>query len=131
MKVIIAGSRKSLDVPTKKGSVMMDIKPVERAIEESGYEITEIVSGGAPGPDTAAVCIAKQRNIPRKMFYALWNKYGTAAGPLRNKQMAEYADALIAIWDGQSRGTKNMIDTMEKMGKPVYVHLIQDRKNSV
>ena len=40
-----------------------------------------------------------------------------AAGPIRNRQMAEYADYLIAFWDGESRGTRNMIETMKKLGK--------------
>ena len=55
------------------------------------------------------------------MFNADWNKHGRAAGPMRNKQMADYADVLIAVWDGQSKGTKNMIDQMNKLNKPVFI----------
>jgi hypothetical protein len=57
-------------------------------------------------------------------FPADWDQHGKAAGPIRNREMAEYADELIALWDGKSRGTKNMIDEMLKVGKPVHIYPI-------
>ena len=60
-------------------------------------------------------------NYSKKYIYLDWNKHGKAAGPIRNRQMAEYADCLIAVWDGKSRGTKNMIDEMNKLMKPVFL----------
>jgi hypothetical protein len=84
-------------------------------------KIDEIVSGTASGPDTNAIFLARERNIPVKKFPADWNIYGKRAGPLRNEAMAKYADGLLALWDGKSRGTQHMIDTMRKMGKPVQV----------
>lgn len=81
----------------------------------------EIVSGGAPGADTLAVRYATEASIPFKVFPADWNKYGKSAGPRRNKQMAEYADAAIVFWDGKSRGTQNMIQQMREAGKSVEV----------
>lgn len=56
-----------------------------------------------------------------KRFPADWGKYGKSAGVLRNKQMAEYADGLIAFWDGKSRGTANMIETAKGLGLRVRV----------
>jgi hypothetical protein len=64
---------------------------------------------------------AKKNGCPVKLFPADWNTHGTAAGPIRNKQMAEYADGLIAFWDRKSKGTKNMIDTAISHGLPVVV----------
>lgn len=64
---------------------------------------------------------ARKNNIPIKVFLANWPEHGRAAGPIRNREMAEYADALIAFWDWKSAGTKNMIDEMRKRDKPVYV----------
>lgn len=55
-----------------------------------------------------------------KEFPADWDKFGKGAGPIRNKQMADYADALLLIWDGESRGSANMKSQMEKLGKPIY-----------
>ncbi len=114
MKVIIAGGR---DIE--------DCDPVQTAITESGFKITEVVSGGARGVDKSGEALAALHGMPCKVFPADWNKNGKAAGPIRNRQMADYADALIAVWDGQSRGTKNMIETMRKLGKPVHVHTLQ------
>jgi len=64
---------------------------------------------------------ARENGIPIKRFPADWDKHGKAAGPIRNRAMAEYADALLAVWDGESKGTANMILEMHRMGKPVFV----------
>ena len=91
----------------------------------------EIVSGGAPGADTLAVRYATEADMPFKVFPADWKKYGRSAGPRRNRQMAEYADAAIVFWDGKSRGTQNMIQQMRELGKPVEVVIYPkgDREN--
>jgi predicted Rossmann fold nucleotide-binding protein DprA/Smf involved in DNA uptake len=110
MKTIIAGGR-----------TITDYSLVLSAIGESEFEITEIVSGMAPGVDTLAVQYSQENNLPLAEFHADWNQYKKAAGPIRNREMANYADALIAIWDGESRGTKNMIEEATKRGLSVFV----------
>ena len=110
MRVIIAGSRD-----------ITDYKQVEAAYLSSNIPITEIVSGGARGVDALGEQVAKNFGIPIKVFPADWDKHGKRAGPLRNIQMAEYADGLIAIWDGKSIGTKHMIDQANKQGLVVYI----------
>lgn len=70
---------------------------------------TEIVSGGARGADYLGEQYANVNNIPIKKFPAKWNLYGKSAGYIRNKQMAEYGDMLLAFWDGKSKGTQHMI----------------------
>lgn len=112
MKVIIAGSR---DVK--------DYMLVARTVEESGWKdkITEVVSGCATGVDTLGEQWARANNIPIKEMPANWNQYGNSAGPMRNRQMAEYADAAIVIWDGKSRGTRNMIENMIRRKKPYRI----------
>lgn len=112
MKTIIAGSR-----------TINEMDALTAAIRCSGFEITEVVSGGAGGVDLMGERWAKAYGVPVVKFPADWNAHGKAAGPIRNKQMAEYAEALIAVWDGRSRGTKNMIDTARKLG--LKVHAIQ------
>jgi hypothetical protein len=92
------------------------------AVHQSPFDITEVVSGGARGVDTYGTDWALERNIPIKLFRPDWDKFGKGAGFIRNTQMAEYADALVAVWDGQSKGTAHMIKTMEALGKPVYVY---------
>lgn len=85
-------------------------------------EIKNVVSGGATGADTHGEHWCAERGIPWSVFRPDWAQYGRAAGPIRNRLMAENADALIAVWDGKSKGTANMIQEAEKRGLRVYVH---------
>ena len=84
-------------------------------------EIIVIVSGHASGADTLGERYAQERGYETEVYPADWKTNGRAAGPIRNAQMATVADALIAFWDGKSRGTKNMIDTATKRGLQVAV----------
>lgn len=117
MKVIIAGSR-DVNSPGAVG----------RAILSAPFHITEIVSGNARGVDTLAENYAGRKGIPTKLFPADWDKYGKPAGAIRNAQMAEYADALIAVWDGKSKGTRMMIEMMNKANKPVVLYLVKENE---
>lgn len=87
------------------------------------FRPTEIISGMAKGPDTWGLAVAKQHLISVKCFPADWEKYGKSAGAIRNDEMADYADMLIAYWNGKSRGTQHMITSMLKRNKPFHVEL--------
>lgn len=113
MKVIIAGSRKIDSYDCVLG-----------VVANSGFKITEVVSGAAKGVDSIGEEIAYNFGIPVVSFPAEWDKYGKAAGHIRNEQMAKYADALIAIWDGRSPGTKHMITVAKKLGLQVYLEVL-------
>ena len=113
MKVIIAGSR-----------TVTRFDDVLDAVFKSGFVIDEVVSGGAAGADKFGEDWAAVNSTPIKRFYPDWSQYGRSAGPRRNRQMAEYADALIAVWDGKSRGTQNMIEEMKALGKPFWIEMI-------
>jgi hypothetical protein len=80
--------------------------------------ITEVVSGCARGADAAGERWAEMRSIPIRRFPADWDKHGKRAGPIRNRQMAEYADALIAFPGG--RGTQDMLRQARERGLLVY-----------
>lgn len=110
MKVIIAGGRE-----------ITDYDLVLKAVLNAGFDITAVVSGGARGVDAMGERFAEEAGIQLFKFPADWDKHGRAAGPIRNQVMGDFADALIAIWDGQSRGTKHMIDYATKKGLKVYV----------
>lgn len=86
-------------------------------------DIEEVVCGGAKGADLLGAMWANANNIPVKTFLAEWDKYGRSAGMIRNRQMAEYGDFLIAFWDGQSPGTKNMINEMKYRNKHGKVYI--------
>jgi len=111
MKVIIAGSRS-----------ITDLQKVEDAVKQSGFSLAEVVSGEAKGVDSLAMTYAKDNGISIKGFPAQWGRYGRSAGAIRNKEMAQYADALIAIWDGESLGTAHMIQQGHAFGLQVYIH---------
>lgn len=115
MRCIIAGSRN-----------INDYDLVVKTIKESGFIISEIVCGAAQGVDSLGERYAKENKIKLSYFYANWKEYGKAAGPKRNEQMGKYSDALIAVYDGYSKGTKHMIDFMKKQKKPVYIKYITD-----
>ena len=108
MKVIIAGSRNFINYHVLKkecNQFLLDKKNIE------------IVSGDHyKGADKLGVQYANEKGFNIVRFPAEWNKFGKAAGPIRNKEMAIFADALIAFWDGKSRGTKNMIQLAKQNG---------------
>lgn len=112
MKVIIAGSR-----------TFNNYNFLCEKIDNLQLAIDEIVCGGAKGADLLGKKYAEEHNIPVKIFLPDWKKYNRGAGMIRNRQMGEYADYLIAFWDKKSHGTKNMIDYMKKNNKHGSVFL--------
>jgi hypothetical protein len=84
-------------------------------------QCTEIVSGGASGADTCAAEYARKNGIKLTELLPIYEKYGRAAPIVRNKQIVEYADEVIAFWDGKSRGTLSVINYCKKIGKPCKI----------
>lgn len=121
MKVVIAGTRYK---DKENREIFDDYNLVVQAVQRSGFNITEVVSGCAIGADRLGEKWAINNSVPIKEMPADWNRYGNSAGPLRNKAMAEYADAAIVIWDGESRGSRNMIENMIRKKKPYYIAMI-------
>jgi hypothetical protein len=110
MRTIVAGSRS-----------VKDYIRVAEAIRSAPWKITEIVSGGAPGVDRLGERFARAYGIKLTVMPADWDRLGKRAGHVRNREMAEYADALVAVWDGESRGTKGMIEAADAAGLRVHV----------
>lgn len=118
-KVVISGSR-----------TIFDMNLVETAIIQSKFEVTEVVEGEAEGVDTLAREWAKKNNIPFTPFKAKWNIYGKKrAGKIRNLEMLDYGDCLIAVWDGHSPGTRHIMEAAVSRKMPMHV-LISKRHTS-
>lgn len=114
-KVIVAGSRGFNDYRLLRencNSALREKKKTHNII---------IVSGHAKGADFSVEKYAKDEGFDLEIFPADWKKFGKAASFRRNEQMAEFADALIAFWDGKSHGTKHMIDIATEKGIKVKV----------
>lgn len=114
-RVIIAGGRNFTDynlLKNKCGNILANKAATHHII---------IVSGTARGADSLGEQYAREHGYTIEQYPADWKTNGRAAGIIRNGQMANSADALIAFWDGESRGTKNMIDLARKKGLLVRV----------
>ena len=98
MRTIIAGSR-----------CICNFKILSDFMRNTPWPVTTVISGGATGVDALGEIWADQQKIPLEIVPADWKKSGRSAGPIRNSVMAKNADALVAIWDGSSKGTANMI----------------------
>lgn len=108
MKVIVAGGRDFTD----KELLFSTLDDLNTQIT-----ITEIVCGGAKGADSLGKLWALSRNIKVIDMEANWELYGKSAGFIRNRQMGDYADYLVAFWNSISPGTKHMIEYMKSIGK--------------
>lgn len=123
LKVIVCGPRD-----------FNDCDVVFEAIEKSGFDISEIVSGGATGADTIGEQWAREKGLPISQFIPDWNnidapgaivktngrgQYNAKAGFDRNQKMADYADAVVAI-DLDTNGTNDMLERAEKAGLKVF-----------
>lgn len=117
MKTIIAGSR-----------TINNKEFVRYCCRMSEFKITEIVCGMANGPDLLGKELAEESSIPVKEFKAQWEKFGKSSGYKRNREMGEYCDQAIIIWDGESKGTRHMINIMEELRKPFFLVTIQHNK---
>lgn len=119
MKCIIAGSR-----------TISNMRLLLDAIRESGFrqDITEVVSGGEfNGVDRLGEIWASDNHIPCTRLLANWERFGRAAGPIRNQGMADYVapdGVLIAVWDGKSKGTRSMVKIAKAKGLKVFVKIV-------
>ena len=114
MRTIIAGSRHC-----------MNYNELLQAIDQIDWGPSVIISGTASGADTLGEHWADDHSIPIERFPANWDEFGKSAGYIRNAEMVLNADALIALWDGKSRGTQHMIEVAERQGLRVFIWMIE------
>lgn len=80
-----------------------------------------IITGGAKGIDSIGETYAREKGIAYETHLPEYGRYGRGAPMVRNKQMVDLADAVLAVWDGKSSGTKQTVKYAEDAGKPVTV----------
>lgn len=117
-KLIVAGGREFTDYQRAQLEINYIINN-----QLKDYSVS-IVSGMARGADALAVFYAKEFGHKLYEFPVTasdWRLRGKAAGHIRNRQMGDFADGLLAFWDGKSPGTKGMIDYMKSLAKPVRI----------
>lgn len=117
MRLIIAGGREA-----KEFDVLSAIHDCNVNGPFSPHEASEVVCGEARGADREGKNWAIRNGIRVVSFPADWAMHGKKAGHLRNAQMGEYATHLLAVWDGESSGTKHMIEYAKKKGLIVHVY---------
>lgn len=122
LRVIIAGSRDFNDYALLKKSA------IEIITKKTMFpDLTRIISGGARGADILGERFANEIGLEISRFIPDWDSLGKRAGYVRNETMVKFAvengndGMLIAFWDGESRGTKHMIDLANKHGLEVHV----------
>ena len=133
LRIIIAGGRNFDNYQLLKTEALKAITSIVKSAtgqDKAKKELITIISGGANGADKLGEQFANECDLKLKVFAANWDRYGRRAGYMRNVEMAEYAGdkennesygALIAFWDGQSKGTKHMIDTAKKANMEIHV----------
>ena len=114
-KLIIAGGRDFDDMELLATTVQHLVET-----ELADYSVS-IVSGMARGADALGYLFAHQRGVVVHEYPAQWDRYGKKAGYMRNTQMAKESDGLLAFWDGESKGTNHMIDSMRQLNKVIYL----------
>lgn len=118
-RLIVAGSRNfnNYELLKQKCDSLLSQKRLTHSIV--------IVSGTARGADRLGERYATERGYRVESFPADWDRDGVAAGPIRNTQMAAHADALVAFWDGKSRGTKDMIEKAKERNLLLRICLLE------
>lgn len=115
MKLIVAGGRDF-------ANTRVMIEALTKLVEENKIDSNpELVCGMARGADMLAYSLWANNNMKIHTFPADWKTHPRSAGYIRNAEMGNFADVLVAFWDGKSRGTKHMIEYMQKLGKPTHV----------
>lgn len=117
-RIVVAGCRNYENYDEAKAFIDFCISKIR-------LEYTLIfISGASSGADALGERYAKENGYKIERYPALWDKYGRAAGPIRNKEMAKNCDMVICFWDRKSRGTRNMLECAKELNKAIKIKYI-------
>lgn len=117
-RIVIARSRNYNNYEEAKRYIDFCISDIKKQ-----YTLV-FMSGGCYGTDKIGEKYAFERGYKIERYPAKWEEYGKGAGPRRNRIMAEKCDYVICFWDGESKGTKSMIEYAKIFGKPLKIKII-------
>ena len=123
MNVAIVGSRR-----------FPNLELVRHYVQHAMVKGDVLITGGAPGVDREAARAADLCGIKVVVFLPHWNRWGPAAGQIRNQRVVDKCDRLVAFWDGSSRGTADALRRVQAAGKPFKVFdsgFLQDSQGDV
>jgi hypothetical protein len=112
VKVAVLGSRS-----------VRSLAVVASAIQQSGFPVSQVLSGGARGVDSMAVAWAQQRGIPFRVFPAQWQFFGRSAGVIRSRELLRHSQAVVLVWSGCRRcspGSWHELSEAQRIGLPVF-----------
>lgn len=115
-RIVVGGSRNFFDYEQLEAYLDVCL---------SAYSDVVIISGHCQGTDLMAERYATEHGLAIEVIPANWKKYGRAAGPIRNREMVERSDVVIAFWDGKSRGTRSLIEYARALKKELRVKMIE------
>ena len=118
-RIVIAGCRDYTDYDAVKEFLTTKI------INQQKQTKWILLSGRSRGADRLGERFAQENGWEIETFPAAWERYGRAAGPIRNKTMVDICDAVICFWDGKSKGTASLIRLAKKAKKPLYIKMIE------
>jgi len=113
MKLAIVGSR------TLRQKEVLQV--IGQVITKAKNKIDTVITGGANGVDSIAEYYAKNHNIGVEVYYPVYSRHGKRAPLIRNNEIIKNSNAMLAIWDGESKGTKYTTDKAKKAGMAVMV----------
>lgn len=116
-RIVVAGSREYDNYNAAK-------EYIDNCIKDLRNCTLIFVSGGCRGADSLGERYALENGYDVEIYKANWKKYGKAAGPIRNREMAEKCDYVICFWNGKSKGTKSMIEMARDLGKIVNIKYV-------
>jgi len=119
MKVVICGSRD-----------LENYQLVEEAVSRSGFSISTVLSGGSRGVDRLGITFACNHHHLVQVYMPEWERLGKRAGIVRNRKMVEAAEAVIAVWNGKSLGTRSLIELAFRHTLPCFVLLVNFNQTS-
>ncbi len=120
MRIVVAGCRDYDNYEEAEAYIDQHIKNIKEKIV--------VVSGGCRGADRCGERYAERHGLLTEKYLPNWERYGRAAGPIRNREMVKNCDIILCFRDGKSRGTNSLIRLAKQLKRPIHIMDISNTK---